>query len=312
MLRGLFRGLLLNAVARAFVPEGNTCEKEFSDRAALSLRKRDKIGNLKKLYVHAVPVDDYSVIYSATRKCGAGSIDSNIIMSMKKHYPWLWFDADGTLFDYNRAEAAALRNTFHSLTLPFEDAYLDVYRGINHGLWQALERQEITQAFLRYRRFELLMEAIHVNGSPEQMSSAYVEQLSICSELIDGAYEVLQALHRKSQIAVVTNGLQSVQRGRLAHSTIRGFISELIISEEIGAAKPGRVFFDAAFARCGHPLKSDVLIIGDSLTSDIQGGVDYGIDTCWYNPAGETQPEGLEITYEIQHLRELLERIDLE
>ena len=230
---------------------------------------------------------------------------------MKKHYPWLWFDADGTLFDYNRAEAAALKNTFHSLTLPFEDTYLDVYRKINHGLWQALERQEITQAVLRYRRFELLMEAIQVSGSPEQMSSAYVEQLSICSELIDGAYEVLQTLHRKSQIAIVTNGLQSVQRGRLAHSTIRGFINELIISEEIGAAKPGRAFFDAAFARCGHPLKSDVLIIGDSLTSDIQGGVDYGIDTCWYNPVRETQPEGLEITYEIQHLRELLERNDL-
>ncbi len=78
---------------------------------------------------------------------------------MKRHYSWLWFDADGTLFDYNRAEAAALRNTFSSLTLPFDDSYLDVYRQINHGLWQALERQEITQALLRYRRFELLMEA---------------------------------------------------------------------------------------------------------------------------------------------------------
>jgi 2-haloacid dehalogenase len=229
---------------------------------------------------------------------------------MKKHYSWLWFDADGTLFDYNRAEAAALRNTFHSLTLPFEDSYLDVYRKINHGLWQALERQEITQAVLRYRRFELLMEALQVSGSPEQMSSAYVEQLSICSELMEGAYEVLQALHEKSQIAIVTNGLQAVQRGRLENSTIKNFISELIISEEIGAAKPGRAFFEAAFARCGHPAKSEVLIIGDSLTSDIQGGVDYGIDTCWYNPTGEMQPEGLSITYEIRQLRALLDVVD--
>jgi len=228
---------------------------------------------------------------------------------MKKHYTWLWFDADGTLFDYNRAEAAALRNTFHSLTLPFEDTYLEVYRKINHGLWQALERQEITQAVLRFRRFELLMEALQVSGSPEQMSSAYVEQLSICSELIDGAYEVLQAFHEKSQLAIVTNGLQAVQRGRLENSAIKSFISELIISEEVEAAKPQAAFFDAAFARCEHPAKSDVLIIGDSLTSDIQGGVNYGIDTCWYNPAGEAQPDGLEITYEIKHLRELLELI---
>jgi 2-haloacid dehalogenase len=229
---------------------------------------------------------------------------------MKKHYPWLWFDADGTLFDYNRAEAAALRSTFDSLTLPFEDSYLDIYRKINHGLWQALERQEITQAVLRNRRFELLMEAIQVTGSPEQMSSTYVEQLSICSELIDGAYEILQALHEKSQIAIVTNGLQSVQRGRLAHSSIRSFINELIISEEIGAAKPGRAFFDAAFARCGHPAKSDVLIVGDSLTSDIQGGVDYGIDTCWYNPIGDPSPDDVVITFEIKYLRELLEFVE--
>ncbi len=164
----------------------------------------------------------------------------NIIALMKKHYPWLWFDADGTLFDYNRAEAAALRNTFHALTLPFEDSYLEIYRKINHGLWQALERQEITQAVLRHRRFELLMEAIQVSGSPEQMSSAYVEQLSICSELMQGAYEVLQALHEKSRIAIVTNGLQAVQRGRLENSAIKNFISELIISEESHLRHPGR------------------------------------------------------------------------
>ena len=229
---------------------------------------------------------------------------------MKKHYAWLWFDADGTLFDYNRAEAAALRNTFDSLTLPFEDSYLDVYRRINHDLWQALERQEITQAVLRSRRFEQLVEAIQVSGSPERMSSVYVEQLSICSELMEGAYDVLQALYEKSQIAIVTNGLQTVQRGRLEHSSIRPFISELIISEEIGAAKPGAVFFDAAFERCGSPAKQDVLIIGDSLTSDIRGGLDYGIDTCWYHPSGESKPQGWAITYEIRELRDLLQIVD--
>ena len=84
------------------------------------------------------------------------------------------------------------------------------------------------------------------------------------------------------------------------HSTIHPFITELIISEEVGAAKPHPAFFDAAFARTGNPPKSDVLIIGDSLTSDMQGGVDYGIDTCWYNPAGEVKPEGFTITYRDQ------------
>ena len=171
---------------------------------------------------------------------------------MKKHYPWLWFDADGTLFDYNRAEATALKNTFHSLTLPFEDDYLGVYRQINYKLWQALEQQEITPAVLRFRRFELLLESLQLSGSPDQMSTAYVEQLAICTDLIDGAYEVLQTLHGKSQLAIVTNGLQAVQRSRLAHSRIRDFITELIISEEVGAAKPQPAFFDAAFAQTPH------------------------------------------------------------
>ena len=230
---------------------------------------------------------------------------------MKKHYPWLWFDADGTLFDYNRAEALALKNTFHSLSLPYEDGYLDIYQRINQGLWQALEKQEITQAVLRYRRFELLLENIQQTGSPNQMSSAYIEHLTICADLIDGAYEVLAALKETSRIAIVTNGLQAVQRGRLAHSTIRDFIEEIIISEEIGAAKPHAAFFDIAFTRTGHPAKSDVLIIGDSLTSDMQGGVDYGIATCWYNPNGEPRPDDLrQITYEIKQLRELLEMLE--
>jgi 2-haloacid dehalogenase len=216
----------------------------------------------------------------------------------------------GTLFDYNRAEATALRKTFHSLTLPFEDEYLGVYRSINSKLWQALEQHEITPAVLRFRRFELLLESLQLSGSPDQMSTAYIEQLAICTDLIDGAYEVLQTLHGTSRLAIVTNGLQAVQRSRLAHSAIRDFITELIISEEVGAAKPQPAFFEAAFARTGQPAKSDVLLIGDSLTSDIRGGVDYGLDTCWYNPTAEPGPDGLTITYEIGHLRELLEVVE--
>jgi 2-haloacid dehalogenase len=229
---------------------------------------------------------------------------------MKKHYPWLFFDADGTLFDYNRAEATAFRKAFDLLKFPFEENYLDTYQTINRELWQALERQEITPALLRVRRFELLLETLHLRGSADDLNLTYVEQLGLCTDLMDGAYDVLQTLHSRSRIAIVTNGLEAVQRSRLRHSTIHPFISELIISEEVSAAKPHPAFFDAAFARTGDPAKSDVLIVGDSLTSDIQGGVNYGIDTCWYNPTGEERPEGLSITYEIRHLMELLEIIE--
>ncbi len=226
---------------------------------------------------------------------------------MKKHYRWLLFDADGTLFDYARAETTSLRNTFRLLSLPFEEKHLDVYQRINHDLWQAFERNEVTQDALRVRRFEMLLESLQLSGSPDQMSTIYVEQLGLCTHLIEGAYELLQTLHTKSRLAIVTNGLESVQRSRFARSTIRHFISELIISEEIGAAKPQAAFFDITFSRLGHPPREDVLIIGDSLSSDIKGGLDYGIDTCWFNPMRAPRPDDLPITYEIRHLRELLD-----
>ena len=226
---------------------------------------------------------------------------------MRKHYPWLWFDADGTLFDYNRAEGIAIKNAFEALSIPFNDECLEVYRRINKQLWQALERREITPDVLQVRRFEMLQEALQLSFSPCHLGTAYLEQLAIRAELIDGASEILHTLHGRCRVAIVTNGLQAVQRSRLANSLIRDYIAELIISEEVGAAKPKPGFFEAASARLGHPAKSDVLMIGDSLTADMQGGLDYGLDTCWYNPSAEPRPGDLQITYEIAHLRELLE-----
>jgi 2-haloacid dehalogenase len=226
---------------------------------------------------------------------------------MRRHYPWLWFDADGTLFDYNRAESVALQQAFQCVNLPFDEEYLAVYRRINQQLWQALERREITSAALPVRRFELVAETLQLACSPSEMSAIYLEQLALCSELIDGALDVLRALRETCRFAIVTNGFQAVQRSRLARSAIREYITDVIISEEVGAAKPTSAFFAAAFDRLGHPDKSDVLLIGDSLTSDMQGGVDYGLATCWFNPAGEPRPDGLPITYEIADLRELLD-----
>jgi 2-haloacid dehalogenase len=229
---------------------------------------------------------------------------------MKKHYPWLFFDADGTLFDYNRAEATAFRKAFEILQLQFEVGYLEAYQKINHDLWQALERNEIPPADLRVRRFERLLEALQLTGSAQDLNMAYVEQLGLCTDLMDGAYEILETLSKTARIAIVTNGLEAVQRSRLKRSVIQPFITELIISEEVGAAKPHPAFFEAAFARTGNPSKDEVLIVGDSLTSDMQGGINYGIDTCWYNPGGEPAPDGLSVTYEIKHFGELLDFIE--
>jgi HAD superfamily hydrolase (TIGR01549 family) len=115
---------------------------------------------------------------------------------------------------------------------------------------------------------------------------------------------LIRSLSERYHLAVVTNGLSEVQRPRLKASAISGLIEKVFISEEIGAAKPEPAFFDAVFREIGVPAKSEVLIIGDSLNADMQGGINCGIDTCWYNPDGKSTD--LPITYQVQHLQDIL------
>lgn len=226
---------------------------------------------------------------------------------MNPRYRWLLFDADGTLFDYERAEASALARTFARFALPLAPGTVDAYRAINHRCWQALERGEITPEALRTRRFALLFDATGLGADVERFSAAYLENLADAAELVDGATEVLAALRDRYRFAIITNGLRTVQRGRLARSAIRDDIAALVISEEVGSAKPAPGIFDAAFAAMGHPAKGEVLMIGDSLTSDIRGACDYGIDACWFNPVHQPRLNGLAITYEINRLDELID-----
>jgi len=170
-----------------------------------------------------------------------------------------------------------------------------------------VERGELTPAVVKVRRFELLFQTICVGESPAVFSANYLECLAACSELIEDASNVVQALQGKYRMAILTNCLQVVQRGRLARSTIRQHIADIIISEEIGFSKPAKEFFDIALARLGHPPRRDVLMIGDGWASDIQGAIGYGIDACWYNPGRKPRPTSPEITREIASLRELVD-----
>jgi 2-haloacid dehalogenase len=243
---------------------------------------------------HHLPKGSANPARSATDRCGS------------PRYQWLLFDADGTLFDYDRAETAALRAAFQEIGAAFDPGYVATYRRINQALWQALERGEVKPDALKVRRFELLLEAIGVAYPAAALSEIYLRCLADCSELVEGAEEVLSALHGQCQAAIVTNGLQAVQRRRVARSSIRDRIAHLIISEEIGCAKPAREYFDITFARLGHPPKNRVLMVGDSWFSDMQGAADYGIDTCWFNPRRLARPATPAITCEITSLRELI------
>jgi len=223
-----------------------------------------------------------------------------------QRYRWLLFDADGTLFDYERAEISALRSAFAQIGVTFDVGCLSTYQRINQDLWKALEKGLITPDKLKVRRFEQLFEALGVSHPAAPFAESYLQCLANCSDLVDGAHDVVSALKPKYRMAIVTNGLSAVQRPRLARSSIRDCMAEIIISEEIGCAKPAAEFFDAAFARIGQPLRSEVLLIGDNWSSDIQGAALYGIDACWYNPNRSPRPAAPPITSEITSLHELL------
>lgn len=225
-------------------------------------------------------------------------------------YKWLLFDADGTLFDYDKAEAKALEKAFQQIGHRFESRYVETYRQINGQIWLQFEQGKISQDRLRIRRFERFFEAVSVESDPEIFSTRYLRNLADGSDLIEGAEETVRALYGKIGLVVITNGLKEVQRSRLAKSAISDCFVSIVISEEVGAAKPDRRIFDVAFDRMDNPRKKEVLIIGDSLTSDIKGGNDYRIETCWFNPMRRPRNVDVEIEHEISRLSELLSIVE--
>jgi len=220
-------------------------------------------------------------------------------------YTWLLFDADETLLDYASAEAAALERAAMDRLGRFRPSDLDVYRRINQALWLAYERGEITRQALREQRFDHWLSEIGASDSGRAFGEHYLHRLGERADLIPGAVETLTVLKEQYRLALITNGFSQVQRERLAHTPFADWFSPVIISEEVGASKPEPKIFDIALQRMGGPCHSQVLLIGDSLTSDMAGGIGYGLDTCWFNPHELTRPDDLNVTYEIASLPDL-------
>ena len=192
---------------------------------------------------------------------------------------------------------------FIDLSLPFHAEYLSLYQEINTGCWHDLEKGKITPEELRTKRFKLLLDALGLEANPDHCSESYLQNLSQISTMLEGAEEILEYLVKHYQLMVVTNGLAQVQHKRI--QPIAHYFQDLLISEELGVSKPDRGFFDEAFKRMDHPFPKDVLIVGDSLSSDMKGGYCYGIDTCWCNPRGLSNLDDIGITYEITSICEL-------
>jgi len=219
-------------------------------------------------------------------------------------YTWLLFDADGTLFDYNRAEHLALEGALAHFGVAMTPEILAIYQRINAQIWIDFEQGAISAVALRTRRFELLFQEAGLSLEPSAFSDLYLQHLGQVAELLPSAQEVIAALHGRYGLAVVTNGLRDVQRSRFQRSVLGKYIGHLIISEEVEATKPDPAYFVAALERIGNPPKEQVLLIGDNWGADIEGAHRFGIDACWFNP--DRRPRPGPVRYEIARLEELL------
>lgn len=231
---------------------------------------------------------------------------------MKKHYSVVFADADNTLFDFNRAEAHAFALTMREFGLTPDEALCARYHEINDGLWKALERGETTQPKLRIDRFRLLMEAYAPEIDPVAIATRYTDHLSESAFLLPEALESVKRWSAKAPVYLVTNGISDVQRGRLSRSEIKPYIADIVISQEVGTQKPDPKMMEAALAVAGNPDKRTVIMIGDSLSSDIRGAINAGLDSCYFNPKGTPNTSGITPTYEIRSLREVDTLLGLE
>ena len=228
-------------------------------------------------------------------------------------YDTILFDADGTLLDFHRSEYEALSDALDQIGMPYDDEVIATYSRINDGLWKQLERGEIQKQELFHRRFELFFEAYGFTWDGKDMAKRYMQALSQKGYLLDGAKELCEALYGKAKMYIVTNGVDFIQKGRFAACGIASYFEERFISDNIGFEKPRVEYFEAVADAIPGFDPEHTLIVGDSLSSDIQGGINYGIDTCWYNPAMKEIPQGMEgkITY-VAHNFEQVKKLILE
>ena len=220
-------------------------------------------------------------------------------------YRILLLDADGTLLDFDRAEAEAIRNTLRHFQLPDTEEWIEAYHRINDAMWKQLERGEITKNDLRWMRFSHLLDHFGVCGNSYDMADAYVNELSSHAYLLPGALEACQELAQHYQLYIITNGIATVQHRRMATVPISTYIRKCYISEEIGYEKPDIRFFDIVAQDIPNYEPSATLVVGDSLTSDMAGGIHAGLDTCWINPNNTPIPSNLPITFSIPSIAEL-------
>lgn len=222
-------------------------------------------------------------------------------------YDIVLLDADMTLLDFERSEREALRRTLEKHGLPCTPEVEATYLKINRALWDAFARGEVDQDFLAAERFDALARVSNMDWVGARVNRDYLNGLSEEAHLLPGAMEFCRALKEMGlTLAIATNGMPVAQRGRYIRTGLDQVIPHLFISMELGVQKPMAAYFDKVCEALGITDRSRVVMVGDSLTSDIMGGNNAGIDTIWYNPGRAPLTGAAVPTYTVSSYQEIL------
>jgi YjjG family noncanonical pyrimidine nucleotidase len=221
------------------------------------------------------------------------------------------FDIDNTLLSFDKFVIETMKNGFREFGLcEYKDNMFNVFNQINSGLWQQLENKEISFEELKKKRWNMIFERLGISSDGEAFEEYFRGCLLESAIPIDGAFDLLEYLHKKYILCVASNGPYMQQMNRLKISGMLPYFSDLFISEDIGASKPSENFFNVCLTRLNSKLKQNILpreimIVGDSLTSDIAGGIYSGIKTCFYNPNNKSIPSEMTPDYHVSSLSEI-------
>ena len=220
-------------------------------------------------------------------------------------YKFVLMDADETLLDFKKSEREAFGSTFRKYGIEPDALLFQTYDAINHGLWAAFERGEISKQEILDQRFRRTFQAVKLEGAFEGFEESYQNALSEGSYTIPGALEVCRKLSEVCSLYLVTNGVGFTQRRRMKESGLEPYFKDFFISEEIGFQKPQPEYFQKVFEKIPGFRKEEAVIVGDSLSSDIRGGELAGIDTCWFLRNGFADGNEPQADFEIEDLWEL-------
>lgn len=225
---------------------------------------------------------------------------------MNNKYTTILFDADNTLLDFDKDEHQALVRTLEDYGVPVTDENINTYVSINKSLWKKIETGEITKPELKRTRFRLFFDAIgfECDEEPLTVNNHYLSLLGEGGNTLDGAAELCKKLKSKGyDLYIVTNGIAAVQAKRLTRSGLLPYFTEVFVSETVGYQKPKKEYFDYVLNTVKEKDKSRILLVGDSLSSDIQGAMNAGIACCWVNLFGDIAGEKYKIDYVIDDIR---------